>query len=123
MHLAIWRLDKSKLVNSGEGRHRTDQTNVRPFRRLNRANPAVVRRMNVTNFEPSAIATETAWPQGRKAPLMGQFSQRIRLVHELRKLGTPEEITNDRAQRFRVDQLLRRHAVDVDVEKRHALFD
>ena len=53
---------------------------------------------------------------------MGQLRQRVRLIHELRKLRAAEEIANHRAQRFRVDQLLRRHAVDVDVEQRHALF-
>ena len=53
---------------------------------------------------------------------MGQLRERIGLIHELRKLGATEEVTNHRAQRLRVDQLLRRHAVDVDVEQGHALF-
>ncbi len=53
---------------------------------------------------------------------MRQFRERIRLIHELRQLRAAEEIANHRAQRLRVDQLLRRHAVDVDVEQRHALF-
>ena len=39
------------------------------------------------------------------------------------KLGTAEEVPNHRAERLRIDQLLRRHAVDVDVEQSHALFD
>ena len=34
----------------------------------------------------------------------------------------PKKSRIDGAQRLRVDQLLRRHAVDVDVEQRHALF-
>ena len=34
----------------------------------------------------------------------------------------PKKSRIDRAERLRVDQLLRRHAVDVDVEQRHALF-
>ena len=53
---------------------------------------------------------------------MRQLRERIRLIHELRELRAAEEIADDRAERFRIDQLLRRHAVDVDVEQRHALF-
>ena len=53
---------------------------------------------------------------------MGQLRQRIRLIHELRKLRATKEIANDRAERLRIDQLLRRHPVDVDVEQSHALF-
>ena len=34
----------------------------------------------------------------------------------------PKKSRIDRAERLRVDQLLRRHAVDVDVEQSHALF-
>ena len=34
-----------------------------------------------------------------------------------------EEIANHRAERLRVDQLLRRHPLDVHVEQRHALLD
>ena len=33
-----------------------------------------------------------------------------------------EEVADDRVQRLRVDQLLRRHAFDVHVEQRHALL-
>ena len=53
---------------------------------------------------------------------MGQLRQRICLIHELRELRTPEEISNHGAERFRIDELLRRHAVDIDVEQSHALF-
>src|SRR5207249_7769510 len=42
---------------------------------------------------------------------------------ELRKLGPAEEISNDRAERLWINQLLWRHAVDIDVEQGHALFD
>ncbi len=103
-------------------RHRADQTDVRTFRRLDRTNAAVVRRMHVAHFESGAIARQSARPERRQTTLVRQLRQRIRLIHELRKLRATEEIANDRAQRLRIDQLLRRHAVDVDVEQRHALF-
>src|SRR5436853_1505958 len=49
---AIRSLDKTKLVDPREGRHRTDQTDVWAFWGLDRTNAAVVRRMNVAHFEP-----------------------------------------------------------------------
>src|SRR5437660_3961845 len=79
--------------------------------------------MHVTHFESRAIARQSARAERRQTTFMGQLRQRIGLIHELRKLRTPEEIADDRAQRLRVDQLLRRHPIDVDVEQRHALFD
>ena len=54
---------------------------------------------------------------------MRQLGQRVGLIHELRELGTTKEISNDRAQRLRIDELLRGHSVDIDVEQRHALLD
>ena len=82
-----------------------------------------MRRMNVAHFEAGAIAAQTARPEGGETTLVRQFGERVRLIHELRELRTAEEITHDCAKRLWVDQLLRRHAVDVDVEQRHALFD
>src|SRR5207248_1549693 len=36
---------------------------------------------------------------------------------------TTEEIADDRAERLRIDQLLRRHSIDIDVEQSHAFLD
>ena len=119
---AVRRFDKTEFVDARERRHRADQTDVRTFRRFDRTNAAVVRRMNVAHFESGAIAGQTAWPEGGETALVRQFRERIGLIHELRKLRATEEIADDRAERFRIDQLLRRHAVDVDVEQSHALF-
>ena len=103
-------------------RHRADETDVRTFRRFDRTNAAVVRRMNVAHFEAGAIAAQTARPEGGETALVRQLGERVGLIHELRELRAAEEIAHDRAERFRVDQLLRRHAVDVHVEQSHALF-
>ncbi len=78
--------------------------------------------MHVADFEARAIAAQTAWPEGRETALVRQLRERIRLIHELRELRAAEEVANHRAQRLRIDQLLRRHAVDVDVEQGHALL-
>src|SRR5438270_5670687 len=81
-----------------------------------------MRRMDVAHFESGPIPRQTAWSQRRKPTLMRQLSQRIGLIHELRKLRATKEIANDRAERLGIDQLLRSHPVDVDVEQSHALF-
>src|SRR3954452_6126154 len=122
VHLAVRRFDEPEFVDPGKGAHRADETDVWTFRGLDRANPSVVRRMDVANFETGAIARETAWPEGRETTLVGQLRERVGLIHELRELRAAKEIADDRAERFRVDQLLGRHAIDVDVEQRHALF-
>src|SRR5256885_6256880 len=81
-----------------------------------------MRRMHVAHFEAGAITRETAWSEGGQAALVRQFGERIRLIHELRKLRAAEEIANHGAERFWIDEFLRRHAVDIDVEQSHALF-
>src|SRR5205814_2956249 len=122
LHLAVRRFDETEFVDSRERAHRADETDVRTFRRLDRANASVMRRMHVTHFESRAIARKTARPESREPALVRQFRERVGLIHELRELGTAKEIANDRAERFGIDQLLGRHAVDVDVEQRHALL-
>src|SRR5262245_27806698 len=122
-HLAIRRLDESKFIDSRESTHRTDQPDVWAFRRLNWTNASVVRRMNVAYFEAGALAAETSRSEGGQTPLVRQFCQGIRLIHELRKLRSAEEIPDDCAKRFRIDELLRCHPIDVDVEQGHPLLD
>ena len=123
LDLAIRRFEEAEFVDAREGRQRRDQTDVRAFRRFHRADAAVVRRMNVADFEAGAVAGQTARPEGGEAALVGQLGQRIDLVHELRELAAAEEIADDGGQRLRVDELLRRHAFDALIEQRHALLD
>src|SRR3982751_6262827 len=101
MHLAIRRLDEAEFVDARKGRHRADQPDVRPFWRFDRTNAPVVGWMDVAHFEAGAIAAETTRPESRQATLVRQLRKRVRLVHELGKLRTPKEVTNDRAQRLR----------------------
>ena len=123
LDLAVRRLDEAELVDPGVGAHRVDETDVRTFRGFDRADAAVVRRMDVADFEAGAVAVQTARPEGGEAALVRQLGQRVGLVHELRKLGPAEEIAHDGREGLRVDQLLRGHALDVHVEQGHALLD
>src|ERR1041385_2905167 len=63
-HFAIWRLDKPKLINAGKSAHRANQANVWAFRRLDRTNATVMRRMNVAYFESGALPTKTSRTEG-----------------------------------------------------------
>ena len=103
------------------GGQRVDQADVRAFRRFDRADAAIVRRVHVADFEARALARQTARAKRRKATLVGDFRQRVRLVHELRQLRRTEELANRGGGRLGVDQVVRHDCVDID--RRHALLD
>lgn len=59
-HQTIRRFDKAVLVHLGVGRQGVDQTDVRAFRRFNRADTAIMGRMNVTDFKACTFTRQTA---------------------------------------------------------------
>ena len=115
-------LDEAVLVDARVARERRDEADVRTFRRLDRADAAVVRRVNVADFESGALAGETARSEGRQTPLVRDLGERVRLVHELRELRRAEELLDRRDDRLGVDQVVRHRRVDVLVD-RHLLLD
>ena len=119
--LAVRALDEAVLVDAREGRQRVDQTDVRAFRRLDRADAAVMRRVHVAHFEAGALAGQTARSKRRKTTLVGDLRQRVGLVHELRELRGAEELAHGGGRRLGVDQVLRHDRVDLD--RGHALLD
>ena len=121
LDLAVRRLDEAVLVHPRIGRERVDQADVRAFRRLDRADAAVVRRVHVAHLEAGALAGQTARAERREAPLVRDLGQRVGLVHELRELRGAEELAHRGRRRLRVDQVLRHDGVDID--RRHALLD
>ena len=64
---AVGRLDESEVVDPTEGRQRTDEADVRPFRRLDRADPTVVAVVDVADVEAGALAREAARAERREA--------------------------------------------------------
>ena len=121
--LAVRRLDEAEAVDlrvDAEGR---DEADVRAFRRLDRADAAVVRRMDVAHLEARALAAEAARAEGREAALVGEGRKRVRLVHELRELAAREEVADDRAERLRVHEARGHERARVRVMHRHALAD
>lgn len=81
---AVRAFDEAVFVDTGKGRKRVDETDVRAFRRFDRADAAIVGRMHVADFEAGALTGQTARAKSRKTALVGDFRERIDLVHELR---------------------------------------
>ena len=111
--LAVRRLDEPERVDPGVHRQRTDQADVRAFRGLDRAHPAVVRRVHVAHLEAGPLTGQTTGAQRRQAALVGQTGQRVVLVHELAQLRRAEELLDRRHDGADVDQGLRGDRLDV----------
>ena len=121
LDLAVRALDEAVFVHPRKGRQRVDQADIRAFRRLDRADAAVMRRVHVAHLEAGALAGQTARAKRREAALVGDLRQRVGLVHELRELRGAEELAHRRRRRLGVDQVLRHDVADLD--RRHALLD
>src|SRR4051812_44899210 len=76
-NFAVRRLDEAELVDARETRERRDEPDVRPFRRLDRADATVVRRVDVAHFETGALAREAARPEGREPALVRDLGERV----------------------------------------------
>ena len=62
LHLAVRRLDEAVIVDARIATQGRDQADVRTFRRLNRADTSVVRRVNVADFKSGALTRQAARP-------------------------------------------------------------
>ncbi len=120
-HAAIRAFDEAVLIHAREGRERVDQTDVRAFRRFDRADTAIMRRMHVAHFETCAFARQAAGPERGHAALVGDFRERVGLVHELRELRRAEELAHGGGHGLCVDQVVRHDRVDID--RAHAFLD
>jgi hypothetical protein len=79
LDLAIGRLDEAVLVHASERGERRDQTDVRTFRGLDRADATVVRGVHVAHLEAGALPGQTAGPEGRQTTLVGDLAERVGL--------------------------------------------
>ena len=112
-HLAVGRLDEPEAVDPRVRGQVADEADVRTFRRLDRAHPAVVARVHVSHLEPGALTRQTAGPERRETALVRETRERVRLVHELAELAGPEELLDGGDHRADVDERLRRDRLDV----------
>jgi hypothetical protein len=69
----IRRLEEAVFVGPRVHRQRVDETDIRTFRRLDRANATVVCRMDVAHFKTGALTREAAWSKRRDAALVGDL--------------------------------------------------
>ena len=104
-HLTVRSLDESELVDSGVDAERRDQTDVRAFRALNRAEASVVSVVNVTNLETGTLTRQTARTQSRQTTLVSDLCQRVGLVHELRQWVGSEERVDDARNGLGIDEV------------------
>ncbi len=119
-HLAVRRFDEAIFVDPAKGGQAVDQADVRAFRRFNRADAAIVRRVNVAHFKAGALAGQTARPERRHTALVGDFRQRIGLIHELAELTGAKKLAHSGHGRLGVNQVIGHHRVDIDTA--HALL-
>ena len=86
-HLTVWGFQETVFVKASIKSQRVDQTNVRTFRRFNRAHTTIVSRMHVTHFKARAFTSQTTWTQSRNTTLVRNFRKRVGLVHKLGQLA------------------------------------
>ena len=94
-----------------------------PSGRFDRADAAVVRRMNVAHFEARALAERPPGPRAERRRLCVSSASGLVWSMNCESWLRPKKSRMTARQRLRVDQLLRRHRVGVHVEQRHALLD
>src|SRR5438045_4975846 len=73
LHAPVRRLDKAVVINAGIAAQRRDQTDVRAFRGLNRADTSVVRGVHVADFESGALTRQTARPKRGQTALVSDL--------------------------------------------------
>ncbi len=106
-YAAIRSLQESVIVGPRVHGQRIDESDVRTFRRFDGTHPAVVGRMHVAHFESGTLARQAAGAQRRNAALVGDFGERIVLIHELGQLRGAEELLDRGSHRLGIDHLLR----------------
>ena len=71
--LPVRRFYEAELIHSAIGAQRGDQTDVGPFRRLDRTDSAVVSRMDIANFESRPFSSKASRAQSAESPLVGDL--------------------------------------------------
>ena len=104
---AVRRFKKAVLVQLSEQGQRVDQTDVRTFRRFDRADTAIVGGVHVAHLEARTFTRQTTRAQSRDPALVRDLAQRVGLVHELRQLARPEELLQRGTDGLRIDQVMR----------------
>ena len=113
VHLPVGGFHEAVLVDLGKGSQVVNQADVGTFRGLDGAHTAVVGVVNITNIEGCSLTAQTAGAQSGQTALVGQLSQGVVLVHELRQGGGAEELLDHSGHRTDVDQALGGHCIQI----------
>ena len=106
-NFAVWAFNKAIFVDTSISRQRVNQTNVWTFRCFNRADTTIVGWVHIADFKSGAITAQTTGAQSRQTTFVCNLGQRVVLIHKLRQLRRTEELSDNRGNRFGVDQILR----------------
>ena len=123
LDLAVRSFHKAVLVDLSVGCQIGDQTDVGAFRSLDGAHTAVVAVVNVADLETCTVTAQTAGAQSGQTALVGQFSQRVVLIHELGQRRRTEELLDGCHHRADVDQSLRGDDALILALQGHAFTD
>ena len=93
-NLSVRRHDEPELIHTSVRGELRDQTNVWTFRRFDWADSTVVRTVNVANFQLCTGSLKTTRSKRGKTSLVGNFRQRVRLIHKGRQLVRTKEALN-----------------------------
>ncbi len=113
--------EEAVLIGAGVGGQIVDQTDVRAFGRLDRAQTAVMAVVHVSHVEARALAAQAAGAQSGDTALMRQLCEGVGLIHELAQRRGAEELLERRGDRADIDQALR--GDDVEIREGHTLAD
>jgi hypothetical protein len=83
LDLAVGGEQEAVLVDLAVDAQRRDEADVGAFRRLDGADAAVVRDVDVTHLEAGPLAVQAAGAQGRETSLVDEHGQGVGLVHHL----------------------------------------
>ena len=113
IYFPVRRLHKSILVDARIGRQRVDQTDIGSLRRLDGTHSSIMGIVNISHLKSGPVTGQTSRSKSRQTSLVGQFTQRVILIHELRQLGGTEEFLHRGCNRFNIDQRLGRDSLNI----------
>ena len=118
---AVGCFDETEFIHPGEGAEGDNQSDVRTLRGFNGADSAVVCGMDITDLETRPLSRQSPGAKSRQSPFVRNLGQRIRLIHELRKLAAAEEFIHHGRNGLCIDEIVGHHGFDV--LQAHLLLD
>src|SRR3989344_141792 len=113
-HFRVWCFDNAEIIHARIGGETKNETDVWTFRCVDRTKSAVVGWVNVTHFKTCSFPSEAARTKRGERAQVFNFSKRVVLRHELRKLVCGKKFFDTCLKRARTDELYRKGCVGID---------